>query len=80
MNAQEFIGAVETEASHFWKNVDLDELTIKLMVDVATHYKKCAECRQAFNEMEYDEQELVELESMFNEHSDISEWVCGGDE
>lgn len=31
MNVQEFIKAVENEASHFYKNVDMDELTIKLM-------------------------------------------------
>jgi predicted anti-sigma-YlaC factor YlaD len=76
MNAIEFIQAVKSEMAANWKNADMDSMTIELMVAVAAHYETCDECRQAFDDMGYEEEYLIELESLFNEHGDVSEWIC----
>jgi len=77
MNAIEFIKAVNEQKVANWKNADLDTATIELFEAVAAHYENCEECRQAFDEMEYEEEYLIELESLFNTHGNVADWVCG---
>jgi CheY-like chemotaxis protein len=76
MNAIEFIQAVKSEDATHWKNADMDILTIDLMMTVAAHFETCEECRQAFDDMEYEDEYLMEMESLFNTYTDLSDWTC----
>lgn len=76
MNAKELIEAVNEQKAANWKNADLDSATIGLLEAVAAHYEDCDECRQAFDEMGYEEEHLIEMESLFNEHGCLGDWIC----
>ena len=79
MNAKELIRQVNEEKSSGWKNSSIHRSIEIMMEHVAAHYETCEECSNAFNDTDYEEETLVEMEEYFIECADLNEWICFGD-
>ena len=78
MNAKELISAVKAEKEKDWLNSDVLISSEKLLEQIAEHFERCAECREAFDEMEYEETTLVDFASEYIDHTDLQDWICEG--
>ena len=72
MDANTFVRLMREETKG---NTDIAEQTWAAMRRIADHYDECAECRQAFDEMEYDDETLLELAARI-EQTDEKDWIC----
>ena len=78
MNAEELIELVNAEKARRWKNSDLYRETQEMLEEIAKHYETCEECRQAFDDTEYDEEELIDMEQYLDESNGVEDWICDG--
>lgn len=76
MNAEELIRQVKAEKSTGWKNSDLYDGVEKLLVEIVDHYERCEECRDAFDDMGYEEETLKDMELLFMQNMDLERWIC----
>ena len=76
MNAKELIELVNVEKARNWKNSNLYAETKEMLEKIVEHYEKCEECRQAFDDTEYDEEELIDMEPYLDESDGIEDWIC----
>ena len=72
MNAQQFIDAMRNETQG---NTDIAASTWAAMRRIAAHYEECEDCRDAFDDMEYDDETLLELAERI-EQTEEADWVC----
>lgn len=73
MNAKEFISLMREETQG---NTDIAADIWHLMRQVADHYDQCQDCRDAFDDMAYDDMTLLDLADMMVEYGDIEDWTC----
>ena len=78
MNAEELIELVNVEKARHWKNSDIYRETQEMLEEIAKHYETCEECRQAFDDTEYDEEELIDMEQYLDESNGVKDWICDG--
>ena len=78
MNAEELIELVNVEKARHWKNSDIYRETQEMLEEIAKHYETCEECRQAFDDTEYDEEELIDMEQYLDESNGVEDWICDG--
>lgn len=76
MNAKELIEAVKTEKSNGWENSDLYDGVQALVKKIVDHFETCEECRDAWDDMGYEEETLKEMELLFLQNMDLHRWVC----
>lgn len=76
MNAKELIAAVKSAKSNGWENSDLYDGVQTLLERIAEHYETCDECRDAFDDMSYEEETLKDMELLFLQNMDLNRWVC----
>lgn len=76
MDAKTLIQAVKTEKSNGWKNSSLDAAIQNLLEKIVSHYETCEECRDAFDDTEYDEETLEDMKELFTQSLDIDLWLC----
>jgi hypothetical protein len=76
MNAKELIRQVKVEKSTGWKNSDLYVGVEKLLEEIVSHYEHCEECRDAFDDMGYEEETLKDMELLFMQNMDLERWIC----
>jgi len=76
MNAKELIEAVKTEKSNGWENSDLYDGVQTLLKKIVDHFETCEECRDAWDDMGYEEETLKEMELLFLQNMDLHRWVC----
>jgi hypothetical protein len=72
MKALEFVKMMNDETQG---NTDIYAHTWAMMRRIAAHYDQCRECRDAFDDMEYDDDNLLEMAArivLANE----ADWVC----
>jgi len=72
MDAKGLIEAVKAG----WENSDLYDGVQTLLEQIAKHYETCEECRDAFDDMGYEEETLKDMELLFLQNMDLSRWVC----
>lgn len=72
MDAKEFIKMVQEETQG---NTDIAAETWAAMRRIAAHYEQCEECRDAYDLMEYDDEDLLEM-ALRIEQTKEAEWVC----
>ena len=72
MKAEEFIRLVREETQ---RNSDIAAPTWAAMKRIAAHYDECADCRDAFDDMEYDEETLLEMAERIEQTTE-SDWMC----
>ena len=73
MNANEFIRAVREETQG---NTDIASDIWHMMRQIADHYDECKDCRDAFDDMEYDDETLLELSVRIEQHAILGDWIC----
>ncbi len=73
MNAKELIEAVKAG----WENSDLYDGVQTLLEQIAEHFETCEECRDAFDDIGYEEETLKDMELLFLQNMDLNRWVCG---
>ena len=76
MDAHTLINLIKSEKSNSWQNSDLYDGVQTLLEQIAVHYESCQECRDAFDDMSYDEETLKDMELLFLQNMDISRWIC----
>lgn len=77
MNANELITQVQECKSERWQNSDIPTSGERLLEIIADHYETCEECRDTFDEQEYEETTLIELWHSFMAASEApEEWIC----
>lgn len=76
MDAHTLINLIKSEKSNSWQNSDLYDGVQTLLEQIAVHYESCQECREAFDDMSYDEETLKDMELLFLQNMDISRWIC----
>jgi len=74
MKAIEFVALMAEETQG---NTDISAPTWAAMQRIAAHYEVCGECRDAFDDMEYDDEDLIEMATRI-EATDEADWVCDG--
>lgn len=72
MQATEFVKLMAEETQG---NTDIAAPTWAAMQRIAAHYNQCPECRDAFDDMEYDDEDLLDMAAMI-EQSNEADWVC----
>jgi predicted anti-sigma-YlaC factor YlaD len=72
MKALEFVKMMNDETQG---NTDIYAGTWATMRRIAAHYDQCRECRDAFDYMEYDEEDLLEMAARI-ELTNEADWVC----
>ena len=75
MNAIELIGAVEVEVAREWHNSNLPAEVQDFLEDIAEHYAVCEECRDAFDDMDYDHATLQDFCELLD-GTELSDWMC----
>ena len=76
MNAKELINQIDQTHSNNWKNSYID-IEIQILLElIALHYKVCQDCRESFDDMEYDQTTLKEMEPIFQENNNLDLWIC----
>ena len=73
MKALEFVEMMREETQG---NTDIAAPTWAAMRRIAEHYEQCTECRQAFDDMEFDDEDLLEIAARI-EQTEEADWVCG---
>jgi hypothetical protein len=77
MNAEELIKQIQECKSEGWQNSNIPSGGEKLLEIIADHYVTCEECRDTFDEQEYEETTLIELwHSFMAANEDPYEWIC----
>jgi hypothetical protein len=76
MDAKTLINLVKFEKLDSWQNSDLYDGVQTLLEQIAVHYESCQECREAFDDMSYDEETLKDMEILFLQNMDINKWIC----
>ena len=76
MKARDLIIAVCEERLTGWKNSDLYPEVQELLERIADHYDICEECRDAFDDMGYEQETLKEMEQIFMDNIEFSKWDC----
>ena len=76
MDAKTLINLVKSEKRNSWQNSDLYDGVQTLLEQIAAHYENCQECREAFDDMFYEEETLKDMELLFLQNMDISRWIC----
>ena len=76
MDAKTLINLVKSEKRNSWQNSDLYDGVQTLLEQIAVHYENCQECREAFDDMFYEEETLKDMELLFLQNMDISRWIC----
>lgn len=56
-------------------NSDITAPTWAAMKRIAAHYDECEDCRDAFDDMEYDEETLLEMAERI-EQTIEADWMC----
>jgi predicted anti-sigma-YlaC factor YlaD len=72
MKALEFVKMMNAETQG---NTDIAAPTWAAMRRIAAHYEQCPECRDAYDDMEYDDEDLLEMAARI-EQSNEADWVC----
>ena len=72
MQALEFVELMNAETQG---NTDITAPTWAAMRRIAEHYEQCPECRQAFDDMEYDDEDLLVIAARI-EQTEEADWVC----
>ena len=72
MNAMQFIRLMREETRG---NTGIAAPTWAAMRRIAAHYDECEECRDAFDDMEYDDETLLELAERI-EQAEEENWMC----
>ena len=76
MNATKLIKQINQEHGKNWQNSDID-MEIQILLElIALHYKVCQDCREAFDDMKYDQTTLKEMEQIFKENNNLDLWIC----
>lgn len=57
------------------ENTDISAPTWATMRRIAAHYEQCPNCRTAYDEMEYDDEDLLQIAARI-ESSNEADWVC----
>ena len=76
MNAKELIRQVNEQKANDWRNSDLYRDVERLLEKIAQHYETCEDCRQAFDDTEYEEETLKEMEAYFINDMQLNVWTC----
>lgn len=76
MDAKELIRQVNEQKAKGWKNSDLCRGVEQLLEKIAQHYETCEDCRQAFDDTEYEEETLKEMEAYFINDMQLNVWTC----
>ena len=56
-------------------NSDIAAPTWAAMKRIAAHYDECKDCRDAFDDMEYDDETLLEMAERI-EQTEETDWMC----
>lgn len=72
MKAEEFIRLMREETQG---NSDIATPTWAAMRRIADHYDECEDCRDAFDDMEYDDDTLLEMAERI-EQTIEADWMC----
>ena len=72
MKAKEFIRLMREEPQG---NSDIAAPTWAAMRRIAAHYDECEDCRDAFDDMEYDDDTLLEMAERI-EQTIEADWMC----
>ena len=73
MKAMEFVKMMREETQG---NTDIAASTWAFMRRMADHYEQCRECRDAFDAMEYDDEDLLEIATRIEQTTKDSDWIC----
>lgn len=77
MDAKTLINLVKYEKCNSWQNNNgLYDGVRTLLEQIAEHYENCQECREAFDDMFYEEETLKDMERLFLQNIDLSRWIC----
>ena len=76
MDAKELIQRVNEQKANGWKNSGLYRDVERLLEKIVQHYEICEDCRQAFDDTEYEEETLKEMEEYFITDMQLSDWIC----
>lgn len=76
MDAMTLIADVRTLAENDWEDSDLWFEAESMLVDIAEHYRDCAECREAFDAQGYPEGTLIEFANNHLGTTTIDDWIC----
>lgn len=76
MNAEQFINLVGNEVLNGWANSDLSHKAQSMLNEIALHYADCDECRSCFDEMGYEEDNLLDFFNNRMENTIYEAWVC----
>ena len=72
MNAMQFIQLMREETQG---NSDIAAPTWAAMKRIAAHYDECEDCRDAFDDMEYEDETLLEMAERI-EQTEEADWMC----
>ena len=73
MKALEFVKMMREETHG---NTDIAASTWYFMTRMADHYDQCRECREAFDDMQYDDEDLLEVAARIEQTKKDSDWIC----
>jgi len=76
MDAKKLIETVKSEKRNGWENSDLYDGVQSLLEKISAHFEACEVCRDAFDDMGYEEETLKDMELLFLQNMDIDRWVC----
>ena len=80
MDAKTLIKLIKSEKRNSWQNSDLYDGVQTLLEQIAVHYENCQECREAFDDMSYEEETLKDMELLFLQNMDLNKWICEEEE